>query len=839
MHPVLRFSSVLVPSLCALAAILYSAGINPHSATWLTGFLVTTALLAVAIRSAKKSPVHRAYAIYLSTLSLYLLAVWFLHVCVPGPDPEKTKERVAFWTRILCIGSVFMPVTLYHFTLRFAGAKWRPLYVIEVMGWITVSGYYFTNIIGTFIKDYIWSGVTWVPTMDGTYLSFFFVTSFFVTMGVVVPVVYLVKTHDRLRRLQLAYYLLGAIPLWLSCWGHFLISLGINIYPAGGVIFLVHASIMAYAVFQRRVFDFSLVLRRALAYATISVVLGMLYALIIGLALLAEHSFFVSERSRTIVFIIATAFLIAPLHSYCQRIIDQLFYREQRNQQRILQEFAEKTASTVNIQQVSQALCQCLEKAFKVKFVQLYLADEKGRLALFSTLQDEVQSIADWPNSALFAESPEPLPTPVTSHTKPAHREAVLLTEQDERMRVPLRQGEQCVGQLVVGPKRADERFTAEDLQFANIVANSAAVALENGRSYLQLRQIQELNTQILNGIPTSVLLIDGQGKIISGNESSKGLFSKVLTQGLAAFALADLHKPVEDAVAKVLRSGRGVSNVELFLDGPVRRTFLLGIRPLAHKNTVLYLLIAHDITDYKEVEERNQKLANLAQIGETVASINHEIKNVLQPIRFQVETLTELQIDDPHFKRCMEILPNRMTALDRLLNDLRDLARPLELRKLDIDFEAMAESVIRDVKALPGNDSISFRVEIHNDARTCHADGHWIRLVLLNIVRNAAEATRQVLEPHVRVVTEQNEQHFWVKIIDNGCGISESSMRNLFKPFYSTKGESGNGLGLAISRKVIELHGGHIKVESTPSSGTQFTVLIPRVVAAVECAAT
>jgi len=838
MHPVIRFSGILIPSLIAISTIAYSATVNPHSASWLAGFYLTLALFIKALKSAGKSVIHRAYALYLSMLSLYLIAVWLLHAMVPGSDVDATKQSVAFWTRILCIGSVYMPIALYHFTLRFSEARGKLLYVLEVAGWLLATYFYITNLSGSFLKDYVWSGYTWVPTMDGSYRYFFYLTSFYVSLAVVIPVVCIIRSDNRTRRLQLTYYLLGAIPLWVSCWGHFLISLGINIYPAGGTIFLLHAGIMAYAVFQRRVFDFTLVLRRALIYAAMSVSLGILYCAVVGFFLLFPNVVVLSERSQVIAFIVLSGFVFAPIYSYCQKFIDHFSFREQRNQQQLLQTFAQQTASTVDMKRIAIALCQCIDTSLSLKSVSLYLADEKSRSVLFSRYESGDSTFTDWPNAECLPRGMviDPTGPRVVQDLTPTHiqaaNKAVHVTERQDCVVVPLKQGEQIVGCMLLGAKLADEAFTDDNLRFTETVANYSAVALENGRSYLQLRQFQELTTEILNGLTAGVIVFDVSGTIVNVNEAARLFFPSASPFPRNVYDLVKLHPAIVGIIESTMKESNAVTNTELKLEAARTLSVLLSIRPLHHKNSSLFLLILHDISDYKEIEARSRSREHLAKLGETIASINHEIKNVVQPIRFQVETLQELQIDNSAFVRCMSILPNRLTALDRLLNDLRDLARPLELRKLNVDIGAVTESVLREVKCLPTVSSVAFEMKIDDTAKMCYADGHWLKLVLFNLLRNAAEATSQRPTPSVSISTSMQSDskipQILIKVADNGCGIPESSIPKLFTPFYSTKAQAGNGLGLAISRKVIELHGGTITVKSHPDVGTEFTIGIP-----------
>jgi signal transduction histidine kinase len=845
MHPVIRFSSILAPLLIAVATILYSAGINPHSATWLAGFYVTLTLLIHSLLRTTRSPLYRSYSLYLAMLSLYLVAVWLLHAMVPGADVDATKQRVAFWTRILCVGSVFMPVTLYHLTLRFSEVKWRPWFAIEVIGWILAAFFYMTNITGHFLKDFVWSGVTWVPTMDGTYRHFFFVTSFYVTLGVLVPLLSIFKTHERQKRLQLSYYLLGAIPLWVSCWGHFLISLGINIYPAGGTIFLLHAAIMAYAVIQRRLFDFSFVLRRALVYAALSSSLGMLYAAILGAFLLFQNfGILLGERMHTILFIIFAGFIIAPLHSYCQHFIDQIFYREERNQQRILQSFAQQTAMTVDMKCIADSLCRSIDRGLELKSVRLFLKDDKDRNVLFAHLENGTLQFSDWPNADCLAGDLASMPSTPTLVSSTVNgptatsRQPILITERDENLCVPLKQGERAIGCLLLGAKRADEPFSEDDFRFVEIVASYSAVALVNGHSYLQLQHLQELTTETLDGLATGIVLLDRSGVILRANNAAKSYFPDAVLFPRSAQELWSMQPILGSIIKRALKECCAITNMEVRLEAKGPLSILLSIRPLSHKGNTLFLLILHDISEYKAMEEHSRHREHLARLGETISGINHEIKNVVQPIRFQVETLSELKIENADFKRCMSILPNRLGALDRLLTDLRDLARPLELRKMLLDLCEVCDSVLRDIRRLDLARGVEIVNQIDQAGKSCYADGHWLKLVLFNLLRNAVEATSGRLNAEIRISAETKESQILIHIVDNGCGISAKSMQQMFKPFFSTKGEAGTGLGMAISQKVIELHGGKITVQSELNAGTQVTVSIPHTQASAELAA-
>ena len=108
--------------------------------------------------------------------------------------------------------------------------------------------------------------------------------------------------------------------------------------------------------------------------------------------------------------------------------------------------------------------------------------------------------------------------------------------------------------------------------------------------------------------------------------------------------------------------------------------------------------------------------------------------------------------------------------------------------------------------------------------------DPEGLHRALLNIVVNACDAVEDRPNPHVAVVTAHDPEEGWVQIrvLDNGVGIAAEKQPDIFKPFVSTKGAKGTGLGLAVSRKILREHGGDILVQSQPGKASKFTLRLP-----------
>jgi len=133
------------------------------------------------------------------------------------------------------------------------------------------------------------------------------------------------------------------------------------------------------------------------------------------------------------------------------------------------------------------------------------------------------------------------------------------------------------------------------------------------------------------------------------------------------------------------------------------------------------------------------------------------------------------------------------------------------------------------EIHELPVGERVAFQLRSSGESKECQGDGHWLRHVFYNLIRNAVEAFTTQPNPAVEVHIDDGGEAIVVSVCDNGCGMSEEQLKKLFQPFFSTKGTQGTGLGLSVCQKVVELHGGRIECNSTQGQGTTFRVALPR----------
>lgn len=828
--------------MAALGTLFVAGILNSNSVAWLAGLYITLPLFLASLRRRKTSALHRAYSLYLAMLGLYLLIVWALHVILPGRDDISrtlAKRDAAFWMQILDVGSIYMPVALFHFTLRFAEVEHPLLRGIDRLGWFIFSAFFVSSLFDRFCVDWVWMQYTWVPILDGPYRIFFYFTTLYVTLGLLVPLCMIFQKQEGQRRLQLFYFLLGGAPLWVACWTNFLISLGVQLYPFGGMAFLLHAVVMGYAVFRRRVFDVQVVVRRGMIYAGVSLSLGIAYGLVLWVSsILVGKNLNLHEMVSGGLFVTLVGFLCAPLLGLAQRVIDRLFFRQEADRQKILDEFSTQVAASIHLKDLCALICRTLSVGLGARSVYLYLSDRAGHLSLFGSFMEHFEP-ERWPSSKL----PDVEASALAANTQRAigfawrqsggsGSKALRISEGSEALIVPIRHQEQSLGFLLLEPKRADEPYDQRDHGFAENVAAQSAVALANARAFRRIEELQQMTARTLEGLSAGVLLISSSGEILLWNRASQAM---IAPDGPEVEATTLLKQPegASSDLTRVLQqaywNGTEIQNLEINLKSPRERTLLLTTNRLVQadgESTTLALL--HDLTEYKEMEAIIRRQEGLAQIGEMISSINHEVRNILQPVHTHMNRL-KIQVNGhAPSERSVSVVQDRLFSLDKMLSNLRHLARPLALSVRPLELTELLEHVCADVSSLTAAAGVHFEVKKPSPGIAFTGDPQWLRQVFYNLVHNAAEATDGCPVRQVQINFEVQDGKALVTIRDSGWGISDANQKKLFAPFYSTKGTSGTGLGLCLSQRIVEAHGGKINVWSQEGLGSAFTVSLP-----------
>jgi two-component system sensor histidine kinase HydH len=217
-----------------------------------------------------------------------------------------------------------------------------------------------------------------------------------------------------------------------------------------------------------------------------------------------------------------------------------------------------------------------------------------------------------------------------------------------------------------------------------------------------------------------------------------------------------------------------------------------------------------------------------LAALGQLTAGLAHELRNPLGTIKASAELLVKPSTHTrPEIMQ--ELAGYIVTEVDRtnsLVARFLDFARPLRLEPKESDICEVTRHTIAPLRQRAGSKDVELATELPSEPLVFSFDPDLYELALTNLVQNAIDASSA--GSTVCVTVRHSEEDVTVVIKDSGTGIAPDQMENIFNPFFTTKAQ-GTGLGLAIVAKIVDEHGGTIRVQSTPGKGTTFQLHLPQ----------
>jgi signal transduction histidine kinase len=299
------------------------------------------------------------------------------------------------------------------------------------------------------------------------------------------------------------------------------------------------------------------------------------------------------------------------------------------------------------------------------------------------------------------------------------------------------------------------------------------------------------------------------------------------------------LHRHnIREAICVPMKGRREVVGV-LFLDtqSTLKQVVNRGLESSKFTEDHLHLAIAiaHQAAIAVEESRYHEALVNaerLAAVGQTIAALSHHIKNIMQGVRFGADMVrTALKDDDRTLLgKGWKLVERNQGRIDDLILDMLSYSKEREPAVESTDLNKLCEDVLDVVRgrAQDRNVALEWHQGVGVSAVPCDPDG--IHRAVLNLVTNALDALEDRPGAKLAVQAILEPDGTWVKVIvlDNGPGIPADKIEDIFKPFVSTKGSRGTGLGLPVSRKIVREHGGDILVQSVVDKGSKFTIRLP-----------
>ena len=289
--------------------------------------------------------------------------------------------------------------------------------------------------------------------------------------------------------------------------------------------------------------------------------------------------------------------------------------------------------------------------------------------------------------------------------------------------------------------------------------------------------------------------------------------------------------KPLGLVIADNKFSGRPITDLDILLLSIVanQTTGVLSqirlIDQLEEFQNQLEEKVLEAVAEKEEALVDMVRRGKLATVGEMAVTMAHEIRNPLTAVRGFAQRLHRKRNDPETVNEYSEIITSEVDRLNRVLGDVLDFARNVDVEFKPVDLNGLVRKAVTLLEEQFGKHQVLCEVELDSDIPTCYYDATQISQVIINLMRNGAQAMKEGGVLHV--TTEKNGETIILSISDTGIGIEKEMLERIFEPFVTTK-TRGTGLGLALAKRVLEEHGGNIEVESTLGEGSTFRVILP-----------
>jgi len=290
----------------------------------------------------------------------------------------------------------------------------------------------------------------------------------------------------------------------------------------------------------------------------------------------------------------------------------------------------------------------------------------------------------------------------------------------------------------------------------------------------------------------------------------------------------ADLIAAVRGAATGAVRK-RATFEVEREDEEGGKGQLRFSVRPVRKDDSAAAMIVIEDITQQRVAEAARHAF---------VAQATHELRTPLTNIRLYVETaLDEGENDATLRAECLNVINTESRRLERIVGDMLSVAEieagSLRIKRDDVRIAQVFEQLEGDYRAQAKSKDIDLTFKVPPKMPVLQGDREKIILALHNLVGNALKYTPQ--GGKVTVNVDADDEQMTVEVDDSGIGISEEDARHIFEKFYRANDKrlteiTGSGLGLALAREVVRLHGGDIEVQSELNKGSKFTMTLPTV---------
>lgn len=341
------------------------------------------------------------------------------------------------------------------------------------------------------------------------------------------------------------------------------------------------------------------------------------------------------------------------------------------------------------------------------------------------------------------------------------------------------------------------------------------------------LSRLTVFSDALVRNMPIGLIALDDRGYIASCNEATRGILNLPCNEALG--------KVAEDILPdELLKMFGEVSTAGDLLERDINIRSVQGTEQTWEAVAAVFtdegvpagkILLLHDVTNIRQMENEVARSRHLNSIGSLAAGVAHEIRNPLSSIKGFAVYFRQRLSGNTEDEQTADIMIAEVERLNRVISQLIEFARPLELKKEKTNMADLVRHTIKLIAAEAQKNKIHIVEKAIDDLPQTEVDPDKIKQVFLNIFLNSIVAM-----PAGGVLTVElagEKENLTITVSDTGAGIEERDLPRIYDPYFTSK-PAGTGLGLAVVQKIVEAHKGSVRVESTVNAGTKIYLSFP-----------
>ena len=404
-----------------------------------------------------------------------------------------------------------------------------------------------------------------------------------------------------------------------------------------------------------------------------------------------------------------------------------------------------------------------------------------------------------------------------------------------------------CVGVIVADSRSRRQPIPADRYSLLVAFSHQAGIAMENAQRHEEmqdknanLRRLYSYTDNVLRSIDNGLISTGTDGRIVQFNRAAQQMLRRDIgsARGQTLHKLiTSLHIPQteQDAIVSLIdhveETGESIELHQFLVHLPEREAMWLDIAlsPLLDHDGVRegVVIVFDDVTQEVRLAAEVEKMRRLADIGQLAAKMAHEVRNALSPIKGAAQMIQADLEGQSGTIEWTDIIVSEVDGLRDLTSEMLDFARPARLNLQPISLNALLIQSVQSLSSFLVSHRVIIEWNLDETLPEIQSDAVQLGQVIRNLVMNAAQAMPEGGTLVIETVFLLSEREVVLRFRDSGLGIRAGDEEKIFRPFFTTKSK-GTGLGLPIVQKIVNHHGGTIRVESVAGQGTSFLLTLP-----------